>query len=448
MGGIALLAKQLGYEVSGSDENVYPPMSTQLEDHGIRLNPGYRAKNLEPAPDLVVVGNALSRGNDEVESVLNRGLPYVSGPQWLGEHLLNQRWVLAVAGTHGKTTCSSMLAWILEEAGQEPGFLIGGIPLNFGLSARLGRSRYFVVEADEYDTAFFDKRSKFVHYRPHTAVLNNLEFDHADIFPDLDAIQRQFHHLVRTIPGNGLIIRPALDPNLDNVFERGCWTPVESTLITSDRSGPGNADWAAALRQNDAGLFDMFYRGSLIGSVDWNLTGRHNVSNALSAVAAAHHAGIDPVISIDALGRFQNVKRRMEIRSVVNGVTIYDDFAHHPTAIAATLEGLRAHVGTERILAVIEPRSNTMRAGVHADRLPNALHDADLAIVYQSPEMRWPVQALQGESEKIRVIDTIEGILDALKSAACPGDHLVFMSNGSFSGIHQKVENLLRSEST
>lgn len=445
MGGIALLAKQLGYEVSGSDENVYPPMSTQLENHGIRLKAGYQAGNLHPAPDLVVIGNALSRGNNEVEAVLNQGLPYVSGPQWLGEHLLNKRWVLAVAGTHGKTTCSSMLAWILEEANQEPGFLIGGVPLNFGLSARLGRSDFFVVEADEYDTAFFDKRSKFVHYRPRTAVLNNLEFDHADIFPDLDAIQRQFHHLVRTIPGNGQIIRPAQDPNLDNVLERGCWTPVVSTLTTTDRSGIDSAAWVAVLRQKAGGSFDVFHRGGRIGVVDWDLTGQHNVNNALSAIAAAHHAGVDPAVSLNALAHFKNVKRRMEIRAVIDGVTIYDDFAHHPTAISTTLEGLRARVGHQRILAIIEPRSNTMRAGVHASLIPEAVKSADLAVIYQSSEIRWPARDLEQKSQNIRVITTIDGILDVLKSTAKAGDHLVFMSNGSFSGIHQKVEDMLRS---
>ncbi|MGH8551476.1 MAG: UDP-N-acetylmuramate:L-alanyl-gamma-D-glutamyl-meso-diaminopimelate ligase [Methylococcales bacterium] len=446
MGGIALLAKQLGYDVSGSDQNVYPPMNTQLENHGIRLYSGYQAGNLLPTPDLVVIGNALSRGNEEVESVLNSGLPYVSGPQWLGEQLLNKRWVLAVAGTHGKTTCSSMLAWILEQAGQEPGFLIGGIPLNFNVSARLGGSQFFVVEADEYDTAFFDKRSKFVHYRPRTAVLNNLEFDHADIFPDLDAIQRQFHHLIRTIPGNGLIIRPVLEPNLDNVLERGCWTPVETTITTPTphESISGDADWTAIMRKNDAALFDVLYRNRLIGCVEWELTGRHNVNNALSALAAAHHAGIDPAISIKALACFKNVKRRMEIRSVVNGVTIYDDFAHHPTAISTTLEGLRAHVGSERIIAVIEPRSNTMRSGLHMDKIPEALKNADLALVYQSPELQWPVHEIEGKSKNIQVLKSIEGILEKLKSEARSGDHLVFMSNGSFSGIYQKIENVLQ----
>lgn len=444
MGGIAILAKQLGYKVTGSDENVYPPMSTQLEDQGIQLNSGYRVTNLESKPDLVVIGNALSRGNEEVEAVLNGGLRYTSGPQWLGEHILEQRWVLAVAGTHGKTTCSSMIAWILEEAGFKSGFLIGGVPLNFGVSARLGGSRFFVVEADEYDTAFFDKRSKFVHYHPNTAVLNNLEFDHADIFPDLDAIQRQFHHLVRTIPSQGLIIRPALDANLDNVLRRGCWTPVESTITEAESSVCKGADWKAALKQSDGSSFDVFYQSKLSGSVNWNLTGRHNVENALSAVAAAHHTGIDIADSLEALGRFKSVKRRMEILGVINGITIYDDFAHHPTAISTTLEGLRARVGNQRIIAIIEPCSNTMRSGIHAEKIPDAVTFADLAIVYQSPEMQWPVEKLEERSRKIRVINSIDGILTALKREARSGDHLVFMSNGSFSGIHQKTTKALQ----
>lgn len=441
MGGIALLAKQLGHEVSGSDENVYPPMSTQLESQGIQLKTGYRADNLQPKPDLVVVGNALSRGNVEVEAVLNSGLPYISGPQWLGEHLLNDRWVLAVAGTHGKTTCSSMLAWILEEAGHAPGFLIGGVPLNFGLSARLGDTQYFVVEADEYDTAFFDKRSKFVHYRPRTAVLNNLEFDHADIFPDLEAIQRQFHHLVRTIPSKGLIVKPAGDVNIDRVLEQGSWTPIESTEIK--KSVSGHVDWTAVMKKEDGECFEVFYREQSHGTVNWTLTGKHNVCNGLSAIAAAHHAGVDPSVALKALSSFKNVKRRMEIRSVVNGITIYDDFAHHPTAISTTLEGLRAHVGQGRIIAVVEPRSNTMRSGIHAERLPDALKNADIAIVFQSPEIEWPVTELEKHSENIQVIDSIDKILASLKRETLPGDHLVFMSNGSFSGIYEKVESLL-----
>lgn len=441
MGGIALLAKELGHQVSGSDENVYPPMSSQLADQGIVLKSGYCAGNLNPRPDLVVIGNVLSRGNEEVESVLNLGLRYVSGPQWLGENLLNDRWVLAVAGTHGKTTCSSMLAWILEQAGHRPGFLIGGVPLNFGLSARLGESPYFVVEADEYDTAFFDKRSKFVHYRPRTVVLNNLEYDHADIFPDLDAIKTQFHHLVRTIPGQGRVIVPALDHELRDVLDRGCWTPVESTEVAQGRSE--GVDWSASQSRADGLRFDVFHGSSRIGTVDWALIGNHNISNALAAIAAAHHAGVDPAISVKALGGFRNVKRRMEIRSVINGVTIYDDFAHHPTAISATLQGLRAHVGDQRIIAVVELRSNTMRSGIHAARIPGSLETADLAIVFQPPGMQWLVEEMEARGSNIRVVASIDGVLTLLASEARDGDHLVFMSNGSFSGIYEKVEKVL-----
>jgi len=441
MGGVALLAKELGHQVSGSDENVYPPMSIQLAGQGIVLKSGYCAGNLDPRPDLVVIGNVLSRGNEEVESVLNLGLRYVSGPQWLGENLLNDRWVLAVAGTHGKTTCSSMLAWILEQAGHRPGFLIGGVPLNFGLSARLGESPYFVVEADEYDTAFFDKRSKFVHYRPRTVVLNNLEYDHADIFPDLDAIKTQFHHLVRTIPGQGRVIVPVLDHELRDVLDRGCWTPVESTEVAQGRAE--GVDWSASQSRADGLRFDVFHGSSRIGTVDWSLIGNHNISNALSAIAAAHHAGVDPAISVKALGGFRNVKRRMEIRSVINGVTIYDDFAHHPTAISATLQGLRAHVGDQRIIAVVELRSNTMRSGIHAARIPGSLETADLAIVFQPPGMQWLVEEMEARGSNIRVVASIDGVLTLLASEARDGDHLVFMSNGSFSGIYEKVEKVL-----
>jgi UDP-N-acetylmuramate: L-alanyl-gamma-D-glutamyl-meso-diaminopimelate ligase len=334
-----------------------------------------------------------------------------------------------------------MLAWILEQAGHRPGFLIGGVPLNFGLSARLGESPYFVVEADEYDTAFFDKRSKFVHYRPRTVVLNNLEYDHADIFPDLDAIKTQFHHLVRTIPGQGRVIVPALDHELRDVLDRGCWTPVESTEVAQGRSE--GVDWSASQSRADGLRFDVFHGSSRIGTVDWALIGNHNISNALAAIAAAHHAGVDPAISVKALGGFRNVKRRMEIRSVINGVTIYDDFAHHPTAISATLQGLRAHVGDQRIIAVVELRSNTMRSGIHAARIPGSLETADLAIVFQPPGMQWLVEEMEARGSNIRVVASIDGVLTLLASEARDGDHLVFMSNGSFSGIYEKVEKVL-----
>lgn len=370
MGGLAVIARQLGHQVSGSDQNVYPPMSTQLQQQGIQLMDGYRAENLDVEPDLVIIGNALSRGNPEVEAVLNKGLPYVSGPQWLAEHVLHDKWVLGVAGTHGKTTTASMLGWILEHQGFNPGFLIGGIPLNFGISARLdggaeNKSGFFVIEADEYDSAFFDKRSKFVHYRPRTAILNNLEFDHADIFPDLDAIKRQFHHLVRTIPGEGLIISPERDANINDVLAMGCWTPVAKTAIDAD------AQWQAKLLKADGSQFSVIFENIGQGIVDWALTGEHNVYNALSAIVAANHIGILPKDAIAALGQFINVKRRMEVIARINGVTLYDDFAHHPTAIATTLDGLRKQVGQERIIAIVEPRSNTMRLGVHTETLAN-----------------------------------------------------------------------------
>ena len=362
MGSLAVLAKELGHRVTGSDANVYPPMSTQLQAQGIELIQGYDPAQLAPAPDLVVIGNALSRGNPAVEYVLNKGLPYVSGPQWLADHVLQGRWVLAVAGTHGKTSSASMLAWVLEHAGMSPGFLIGGVPQNFGISARLGGTPFFVVEADEYDSAFFDKRSKFVHYRPRTAILNNLEFDHADIFPDLAAIERQFHHLVRTIPGDGLIIHPTTEPALKRVIEMGCWTPVQTT-------GEGG-QWQARLLSADGSRFEVSFAGKTAGVVDWQLTGQHNVANALAVLAAARHVGVVAELGIAALCSFINAKRRMEKVAEVNGVTIYDDFAHHPTAIATTLDGLRKRIGSARLIAVIEPRSNSMKLGAHRDGLP------------------------------------------------------------------------------
>ena len=441
MGGLAILAKQLGHQVTGSDQNVYPPMSTQLEEQGIVLMRGYSAANLEPAPDLVVVGNAISRGNPEIEAVLNQGLAYTSGPQWLYNHVLKGSWVLAVAGTHGKTTTSGMLAHILETAGLQPGFLIGGVPLDFGISARAGDGRYFVVEADEYDTAFFDKRSKFVHYRPRTAILNNLEFDHADIFPDLAAIQRQFHHLVCGIPGNGLIVAPEWDDKLAEVLRMGCWTPVE---YTAPEETAGSATWRYRMLAPDGGRFQVMRDGTPCGIVEWNLTGRHNVQNALAAIAAAQHAGVEPALSIRALCGFKNVKRRLEVRATVNGVTIYDDFAHHPTAIATTLEGLRARVETARIVAVLEPRSNTMRMGVHADTLAASLSSADHAIVYQAKDLGWDAEAAIRGAANVRVCHSQEAILENLVHDCRPGDHVVFMSNGGFGGIHKKLEDTLR----
>jgi len=437
MGGLAVIARQLGYQVSGSDQNVYPPMSTQLEEQGIQLMEGYRAENLAGNPDLVIIGNAMSRGNPEVEAVLNKGLKYVSGPQWLAEHVLQDKWVLGVAGTHGKTTTTSMLSWILEHQGYNPGFLIGGIPLNFGISARLGESSFFVIEADEYDSAFFDKRSKFVHYRPRTAVLNNLEYDHADIFPDLDAIKKQFHHLVRTIPGEGLIISPAADANINDVLAMGCWTPSVKTSINA------SALWNAELLKADGSQFKVFQDHVEQGCVDWPLTGDHNVYNALSAIVAAHHVGILPKAAIDALGKFKNVKRRMEVLATINGVTLYDDFAHHPTAIETTLDGLRKQVGDEHIIAIVEPRSNTMRMGIHTETLAKSLKNADLALIYQPENMNWDLSGLKKYAGNIEICQSLEAIIAKLKVEARHGGHFVLMSNGSFGGIYQQLQKAL-----
>ena len=432
MGGIALLARQAGHRVTGSDANVYPPMSTQLEEAGIELMEGYLPDHLQPAPDMVVVGNAMSRGNPAVEYMLDNNLPYTSGPQWLSEHILQERWVLAVAGTHGKTTTASMVAWILEYAGLEPGFLIGGIPKNFGLSARYGQPPFFVVEADEYDTAFFDKRSKFVHYRPRTLVMNNLEFDHADIFDDLAMIQRQFHHLVRIIPGNGLIVAPSDDAALGDVLDMGCWTPLETL-------GPGGL-WQAEPLEADGSRFRVLLNGETTGLVAWSLTGDHNIRNALAAIAAARHAGVPVAHCIEALCIFENVKRRMELRGEVNGIRVYDDFAHHPTAIETTLAGLRRQVGDSRIFAILEPRSNTMRLGIHKDSLPASLELADRVMVFSPASIDWDARAVFASlGNKAEVFDTTEAIVDALAREAQPGDQLLVMSNGGFEGIHQRI---------
>jgi len=454
MGGIAALARELGHDVEGSDANVYPPMSTQLERLGIALKRGYAAENLVPPPDLVVVGNAMTRGNAAVEHMLDERLRYVSGPQWLGETVLATRRVLAVAGTHGKTTTTSLLAWILESAGRDPGFLVGGVPANFGVSARLGGvsltppsasadgpplSRFagegrmsppaaadFVIEADEYDTAFFDKRSKFVHYRPTIAILNNLEYDHADIFPDVAAIQRQFHHLVRTVPRNGRLIVNAEDARLAEVLAQGCWTPVETFGIDA-------GDWRARLTAPDGSSFVVSHAGSELGLAEWTLGGRHNVMNALAAIAAAHAAGVAPADAIAALATFRNVARRMELVAEHAGIRVYDDFAHHPTAIATTLAGLRAKVGTARILVGMEPRSNSMRMGAHADELAPSLADADAVVFLKRPELPWDaariVDALGGRG---RTAASVDALVDALLAQVHTGDHVVFMSNGGF----------------
>jgi len=429
MGGIAVIAKQAGHKVSGCDANVYPPMSTQLEAQGIELIEGWDPGQVSLAPDLYVIGNVVSRGNPLVEEILDRRLPYVSGPQWLYEHVLGEKWVLAVAGTHGKTTTSAMLAWVLEHAGLRPGFLVGGVPVNFGLSARLSDSAFFVIEADEYDTAFFDKRSKFVHYHPRTAVLNNLEYDHADIFPDLAAIETQFHHLVRTVPRNGLIVANGTQPSIARVLERGCWTPVEKV---------GSADGWRALALDEA-RFEVRLDGVLQGTVRWELLGEHNRHNALSALSAARHAGVPVTVGVEALGRFQSVKRRLEVRGKVNGVTVYDDFAHHPTAIETTLAGLRSKVGDARILAVLEPRSNTMKLGVMKEALAGSLRDAQRVFCY-TQGLGWDAAAALAPLGGLAACyDQLDALVAGVVSAAKPGDHVLVMSNGGFGGVHARL---------
>ncbi len=437
MGGIALLARQLGFTVTGSDANVYPPMSTQLREQGIALTEGYDPSQLQPHPDLVVVGNAMSRGNPAIEYVLNNNLRYTSGPAFLAEHITHDRWVLAVAGTHGKTTTTSILAWILEYAGLKPGFLVGGVPENFGVSARLGDAPFFVVEADEYDTAFFDKRSKFVHYRPRTLIINNIEFDHADIFPDVASIQRQFHHLVRTVPGNGLIIAPQHDIYVQQTLKMGCWTPVE---------GAGaEGVWQARLQQADGSVFEVLNNGQAAGVAQWSLIGDHNVHNGLAAIAAAQHAGVPAATAIAALADFSNVKRRMENRGTVNGITVYDDFAHHPTAIETTLGGLRKRVGQARIIAILEPRSNTMRMGVHKDLLAPSLAQADHVMLYAPRDLGWDVTGvIAGLGAKGQAFDDIQAIIKQVCVMARPGDQVLIMSNGGFGGIHEKLLTALR----
>jgi UDP-N-acetylmuramate: L-alanyl-gamma-D-glutamyl-meso-diaminopimelate ligase len=429
MGGIAAIARAAGRRVTGCDANVYPPMSTQLQALGIELIEGYTPDQTALKPDVYVIGNVVSRGNPLMEEILNRGLPYMSGPQWLAETMLPGKHVMAVAGTHGKTTTTSMLAWILAHGGLDPGFLVGGVPENFGVSARLTESAFFVIEADEYDTAFFDKRSKFVHYRPRTAILNNLEFDHADIFADLAAIETQFHHLVRTVPGNGLIVCNGVEESLQRVLARGCWTPVERV---------GTADgWQAGVRH--ANGFDVLFNHESLGRVRWDLLGEHNIANALAAIAAARHAGVPASVAIEALASFRNVKRRMEVKGTANGVTVYDDFAHHPTAIATTLAGLRAKVGRARILALLEPRSNTMKLGVMKNALPGSLSDADRVFCY-SGGLGWnPAEALAPLGSGAVVHNDLAQLVEALATEARAGDHILVMSNGGFGGIHDKL---------
>jgi UDP-N-acetylmuramate: L-alanyl-gamma-D-glutamyl-meso-diaminopimelate ligase len=438
MGGVAAIARAAGFTVTGSDRNVYPPMSTQLEALGISLTEGFDAAQLAPAPDVVVVGNVMTRGQPVVEALLESTLPYASGPEWLAREVLKDRWVLAVAGTHGKTTTASLLAWILEHAGLDPGFLIGGVPANFGLSARLGSGPFFVIEADEYDTAFFDKRAKFVHYRPRTVVLNNLEYDHADIYPDLGAIQRQFHHLVRIVPGSGRIVWNAADARLRETLVMGCWTPLESFARTahadalwSARPLPGAADFSR---------FEVLEGGKPRGVLEWSLIGAHNMENALAAIAAARHAGVAVPDALAALKDFKGIARRLQLRGEVNGIRVYDDFAHHPTAIATTIDGLRRRAGAARILAVLEPRSHTMRMGVHEHTLAPAFAGADEVWLYTPADLGWDtstvLHALGGRGHGSTDIGELAR---ELARAVRPGDEVVIMSNGGFGGLHGKL---------
>ncbi len=479
MGGIAAIAKQAGFRVTGSDLNVYPPMSTQLQALGIDFVQGYDAEQLDLAPDMVVVGNALSRGMPVIEALLDRGMAYTSGPLWLADQVLRDRHVLAVAGTHGKTTTSSMLAWILEHAGLNPGFLIGGVPSNFDCTARLGAAPYFVIEADEYDTAFFDKRAKFVHYRPRTAILNNLEYDHADIYPDVAAIRRQFNQLLRMVPAAGRLVVNGEDAELKRTLEMGCWTPCETfgagaTAAAADNvagsrsssreagatsagipgaagatsagiAGVAGADWTARDDDGSSARFAVLFKGEPVAAVAWSLQGKHNVLNALAAIAAAAHVGVTPERAALALSEFRGVKRRMEIRGVVGGVTVYDDFAHHPTAIETTLAGLRARVGTARIIAVLEPRSNTMKLGVHREQMAAALAPADRAWFLNSPGLGWDLEAaLRPLGARLGLARTVEGLADRLAEESRAGDHVLIMSNGGFGGLHEKLLTRLR----
>jgi len=436
MGGLAALAREAGHTVTGCDANVYPPMSDQLRALGIDLIEGYGAEQLAVKPDLFVIGNVVTRGNALMEAILDAGVPYASGPQWLAEHVLQGRHVLAVAGTHGKTTTTSMLAWVLEHAGLKPGFLVGGVPQNFGVSARLGEGRCFVIEADEYDTAFFDKRSKFVHYRPRTAILNNLEFDHADIFADLGAIETQFHHLLRTVPAAGRLVVNARDDALQRVLERGCWSEVL-------RFGAKKEEPGALRARGEPHAFDVL-RGSLkIGRVDWALLGEHNQMNALAAIGAAEHVGVASDAAATALASFENVRRRLELRGEARGIKVYDDFAHHPTAMRTTVNGLRRKVGLERILAIFEPRSNTMKLGTMKAQLPWALEEADLSFCH-SGGLTWDArEALAPMGEQAQVCDSIDKLVNAVVKAARPGDHLLCMSNGGFGGVHGKLLDAL-----
>jgi UDP-N-acetylmuramate: L-alanyl-gamma-D-glutamyl-meso-diaminopimelate ligase len=432
MGGVAQLAKSAGHEVTGADKRVYPPMSTQLQAAGIEFFEGFDPAQLKPAPDTVVVGNVMTRGKPIIEGMLNDGLNYTSGPQWLFENILRDRWVLAVSGTHGKTSTASILAWILEYAGLNPGFLIGGVPENFGISARLGASPFFVIEADEYDTAFFDKRSKFVHYHPRTLIINNLEYDHADIFPDLASIQRQFHHLVRMVPGDGLIIHPEMD-SVTEVLEMGCWSACEVIVDQQPSNG-----WSYRADKTDCSALTIFHSGEEVGAFEWSQLGKHNAENALAAIAAARHVGVSPQHSLAALAEFKGIKRRMELRGEVDNIRVYDDFAHHPTAIRTTLQGLRQRVADERILVAFEPRSNTMRMGVHGGSLGAAFQQADHLFTFVPNGLDWTLAAddIPIPSETLH---SIEEMVSSLVDEAHSGDHILVMSNGGFGGLHEKL---------
>ncbi|HXA99804.1 MAG TPA: UDP-N-acetylmuramate:L-alanyl-gamma-D-glutamyl-meso-diaminopimelate ligase [Steroidobacteraceae bacterium] len=443
MGGVAAIAKAAGFRVTGSDLNVYPPMSTQLQALGIELVQGYGADQLDLQPDVVVVGNALSRGMPVIEAMLDRGLAYTSGPLWLAEEVLHARHVIAVSGTHGKTTTTAMLTWILEQAGLSPGYLVGGVPSNFDSSARLGAAPFFVIEADEYDTAFFDKRAKFVHYRPRTAILNNLEYDHADIYPDVASIRRQFNQLLRTVPGSGRLIVNGHDPELEAALSEGCWTPRESFGLAG---GAPSYDWTARIAADSAASrFTVLFKGRTVAEVAWELIGEHNVLNALAAIGAASHAGVPPERAAQALSLFRGVKRRMEVRGVVNGVTVYDDFAHHPTAIETTLKGLRARVGAQRILAVLEPRSNTMKLGVHREQLAPSLDVADKSWFFAPKDLGWDLEgAVSSMGDRVSLARSIDELVQDLIQELRPGDHVLIMSNGGFGGLHDKLLAALR----
>lgn len=443
MGGIAAIAKQMGFRVSGCDANVYPPMSTQLAQLGIELKQGYLVEHLDDEPDLIIVGNAMTRGNVMVEHVLDRKIPYTSGPQWLLDNVLKDRWVLAVSGTHGKTTTSSMLTWILQYAGMEPGFLIGGVPQNFDCSARLGNAPFFVIEADEYDTAFFDKRSKFVHYRPNTLVINNMEFDHADIFNDLGDIQRQFHHLIRMVPSNGLVLSPSGEQAITDTLAMGCWTPTEYSVGDHNKLSGWHAEKSVA----DGSEFIVSFKGEIQGRVKWALIGDFNIDNGLMAIAAARHAGVPTSVAIEALATFVNTKRRLELKGEVNQVRVFDDFAHHPTAIAKTLAGVRANVGNKRVIAILEPRSNTMKSGVHRDTLAKSLAAADMVFVYQGEQVKWSVDALIADCiQPCFISQDIAQLVADIVAKTQAGDTLVVMSNGGFGGIHDKLLSALATQ--